>query len=259
MKRRQINGLLLTSAGLLKLPRVFAAATAPGPQQALHYGRGSRVDPAVHVADAQGRQYSLLSLLGEQAAVNVLFLFGGGDMGREMPGRLWCQDSFEDSHILRVLIDKYKDRPVHFISVAVPPAHHTRFLGYPDRVFLTAAQDSDAFLQARQALVDSTQASHESGILPQVPYYDFRFRLLHQRPQAGTEDSEAIARAPWEGAFRAADESQFYGVPNFWLLGRDGEVLTAPFRGNIYHPHGGEPKISYTYNDVDQAIARLLD
>jgi hypothetical protein len=62
----------------------------------------------------------------------------------------------------------------------------------------------------------------------------------------------------WYGAFRAVDEAQFYGVPSFWLVDDSGKVLAAPFRGNVYHPHGADVRINYTYNDVDAALQRAL-
>jgi hypothetical protein len=63
---------------------------------------------------------------------------------------------------------------------------------------------------------------------------------------------------PWFGAFRASGETQFYGVPSYWLLADDGTVLAAPFRGNVYHPHGGEMRINYTLAEVDAALSKLL-
>jgi len=35
-------------------------------------------------------------------------------------------------------------------------------------------------------------------------------------------------------------------------------VLAAPFRGNVYHPHGAELRINYTFADVDAQLAKLL-
>ena len=65
-------------------------------------------------------------------------------------------------------------------------------------------------------------------------------------------------KKPWFGAFRAADEKQFYGVPSYWLVADDGTVLAPVFRGNVYHPHGTELRINYTFADVDAQLARLL-
>ena len=62
----------------------------------------------------------------------------------------------------------------------------------------------------------------------------------------------------WQGVFRAPDEPQFYGVPSFWLVDNQGEVLWAPFRGNIYHPHGADVSINYTFSDIDDALKDLL-
>jgi hypothetical protein len=74
----------------------------------------------------RGSQVSLLSLFAAQPGnVNVLFIFGGGDLGSKMPGHLWCQDSFEDTHILRTLHGKYQNKAVGFVAVASAPAYHS--------------------------------------------------------------------------------------------------------------------------------------
>jgi hypothetical protein len=201
----------------------------------------------------------LLALFRAQpGTVNVLFVFGGGDMGRQLPGRLWCPDSFEDTHILRTLHDKYRDKGVGFVAVAAAPVYHSQVLGAPARVFLDEPDSSDAFRTARKAFIDSTLAARQLGILPFEPHFDLRFALM----LAGGDKPQPAAgwgpRAPWHGGFRAADESQYYGVPQFWLLDDEGRVLAPPFRGNVYHPHGGEMRIRYTVGDVDAALRHLL-
>jgi hypothetical protein len=220
---------------------------------------GSVIPAEVFVSDHQGSQASLRSLLAAQpGSINVVFVFGGGDMGSNMPGRLWCQDSFEDTHILRTLVDKYRDKPVGFVAIAAAPVYHSGALGAKNRVFLDAAEDSEDFRQARASFISSTQAAKDAGILPIPPYFDLRLRLMLNpggRIQPGAGYGE---RKPWFGAFRAADEKQFYGVPSFWLVADDGTVLAPPFRGNVYHPHGTELRINYTFADVDAALTKLL-
>lgn len=241
---------------LLPVALLAASATAA---QVQHLARGSVVPHEVFVDERQGGQVSLRDLLKAQpGTVNVVFVFGGGDMGSQMPGHLWCEDSFEDSHILRTLVGKYKGKPVGFVAIASAPVYHSGALGAQNRVFLDAAEDSEDFRQAREKFIASTQAAMDAGILPIQPHYDLRLRLMLNttgRMQPGAGYGE---RQPWFGAFRAAQETQFYGVPSYWLIADDGTVLAAPFRGNVYHPHGGEVRINYTFADVDAALGRLL-
>jgi hypothetical protein len=245
--RRLLAILALTASGT-------AAAQGTAPLEP-----GSTIPPEVFVSDSQGSNVSLRSLLESQPGkVNVVFIFGGGDMGSKMPGRLWCQDSFEDTHILRTLVGKYAGKPVGFVAIASAPVYHSGTLGAKNRVFLDAAEDSGDFRQARSAFIESTLASKEAGILPIQPYFDLRLRLMlnttsKMQPGAGYGE-----RQPWFGTFRAAGESQFYGVPSFWLVADDGTVLAPPFRGNVYHPHGSAVHISYTLADVDAQLERLL-
>jgi hypothetical protein len=125
-------------------------------------------------------------------------------------------------------------------------------------VFLDAPEDSEDFRSARESFIASTQAARDAGILPVQPLYDLRLRLMLNPDgpvQPGAGYGERLA---WFGAFRATGETQFYGIPSYWLVADDGTVLAEPFRGNVYHPHGGEMRISYTLADVDAALGRLL-
>jgi len=244
---------------LLAVVALFAG-TAASAQAPLHFTRGSVIPHEVVVTDREGSQISLVSLLESQPGnVNVVFIFGGGDMGSNSPGRLWCPDSFEDTHILRTLVEEYKGKPVGFVAIASAPVYHSGALGAKNRVFLDAADDSDDFKQARASFIASTQASKDIGILPIQPYFDERLRLTLNttgKTQPGVGYGQL---QPWVGAFRAADEKQFYGVPALWLVADDGTVLAAPFRGNVYHPHGAELNINYTLTDVDAALKKLLE
>ena len=247
---QKVNVLGLSA--LLLLPVTGSAAPAE------NFGVGSVIPAAVSVGDAAGSSVSLLQLLAEQPGnVNVLFIFGGGDMGSEMPGHLWCPDSFEDTHILRTLHGKYAGKEVGFVAVASAPVYHSGFLGSQDRVFLDAADDSADFQTARKAFVDSTLAAEAAGILPFTPYFDARFALMLNPADTMQPGAGWGTLQPWHGAFRAAEETQFYGVPSFWLIDDNGKVLAPPFRGNVYHPHGAEVTIKYTYSDLDAAISAL--
>ncbi len=229
-------------------------------QSPVPLAQGSVIAREVFVSDRQGSQVSLRSLLESQPGnINVVFIFGGGDMGAKMPGRLWCQDSFEDTHILRTLVGKYQGKPVGFVAIASAPVYHSGALGAKNRVFLDAAEGSEDFKEARAGFIASTQAAKDAGILPIQPYFDLRLHLMLNpggRMQPGAGYGE---RQSWFGAFRAADETQFYGVPSFWLVADDGTVLATPFRGNVYHPHGSALRINYTFADVDAQLAKLLE
>lgn len=228
-------------------------------QQPLHMASGSVIPREVFVSDAQGSAASLRSLLESQPGnINVVFIFGGGDMGSKLPGRLWCQDSFEDTHILRTLVGKYAGKPVGFVAIASAPVYHSGALGAKNRVFLDAADDSDDFRQARASFVASTQASRDAGILPVQPWFDDRLRLMLNTAGRVQPGAGYGSRQAWFGAFRAEGEKQFYGVPSFWLVADDGTVLAEPFRGNVYHPHGAQVQIRYTLADVDAQLSRLL-
>lgn len=226
---------------------------------AMNFSEGSVIPAAVTVGDAEGERVSLLDLFAAQPGnVNVLFIFGGGDLGSGMPGHLWCQDSFEDTHILRTLYGKYQGKNVGFVAVAAAPVYHSKVLGAKDRVFLDAADDSADFRAARQAFIDSTLAARKVGVLPFAPYFDVRFALM-RNPSGNLQSGPGHgAVEDWHGAFRAADETQFYGVPSYWLIDDRGKVLVAPFRGNVYHPHGGEVRIGYTLADVERALQSAL-
>lgn len=226
---------------------------------AAHYAAGDAIDDGIFVTDREGSQVHLKSLLGEaEAGINVLFIFGGGDLGAGMPGHLWCPDSFEDTAILRTLYGKYQDKGVNFIAVASAPVYHSQVLGKKAGVFLTDADDSPDYRQAHDAFIDSTLAAVDSGILPFTPYFDSRYRLMFNRSPELAPREEYGEVFSWQGVFRAPTETQFYGVPSFWLLDGEGRIIAAPFRGNIYHPHGADVTINYTFRDIDAVLEGLL-
>lgn len=223
------------------------------------YTNGDVIDPGIFVTDTTGSQVNLASLISKSdSGLSVLFIFGGGDMGMGMPGHLWCPDSFEDTHILRTLHGKYASQGVNFIAVAAAPVYHTQMLGHEAGVFFTQAPVSEGFNKAQQAFAQSTRASFESGILPVEPYLDTGFRLMFNRTpelMPGENYGEVFS---WQGVFRDPGETQFYGVPSFWIVDSEGKILAEPFRGNIYHPHGAEVSIKYTFSDIDQVLQTLL-
>lgn len=224
-----------------------------------HYQQGSQVDDEVELIDIDGQAVGLLELLKRGGRdINIVYFFGGGAMGSEKSaGGIWCPDSFEDLHILRSLVSSYSSK-VNFIPIGVPAVYHTKPFGFAERALLDYSSDSVAYQNALSAYIDSTQKAFKNGIIPVQPYFDPRFRLLMSTK---TQESLLDSYGPipsWQGAFRAEDETQRYGVPHFWILDASGKILTKPFRGNVYHPHGSVVNINYTLNDMVSVIDELL-
>lgn len=258
MRRRSFNQLLLVAGAAGGLPTFLSralAASAVG-----NYSRGDSISPEAFVLDSEQRRHTLVSLLlgNQDTRVNLLFIFGGGDMGGGRPGGIWCGDSFNDMHILRTLAGRYRKGPVGIIPVACAPVYSTQFLDFPKRVFLDYPEESAEFQEAAKAFIDSTQAAVEAGIIPMQPWYDLRLRTMMSRAPEQMPSGNTGNTYSWQGSFRAADETQNYGVTNFWVLSPDGVVLTDPFRGNIYHPHSGPVQINYTLSDIESAILSNL-
>ena len=226
-----------------------------------HYEQGSEVSELASLYDQSGQKVNFRALLAESAKpVNVVFLFGGGAMGFDKArktGGLWCPDSYEDSHIVRSLAKQYKGK-VGFFPVAIPPVFHSKHMGFSERVFLDQAVKDVDFTKARKSFIESTQAAVERGVIPVQPYYDLDFDLLISEKAINERASDDYEQS-WHGTFRAADESQRYGVPNIWLVDNEGRVLAQPFRGNVYQPHGGDFEINYTLKDVSEAIKKHLE
>ncbi|MDZ4729684.1 MAG: hypothetical protein SH820_07060 [Xanthomonadales bacterium] len=264
MNRRGFTKNLLAMGSVLAAPSAVRAGTSQKDSPKLPpnldaYQAGDSISPEVFVTDRNLSNHSLLSILKNNSPneVNVLFIFGGGAMGHNSPGGIWCPDSFEDLHMLRTLKDAYQNTQVGFVFVACAPVFHSKYLGFSDRLFLDQPDDSIEFINAVKLFIHTTQAALENGIIPQQPYYDLRLRLMMDRSPGKTPTAGTIY--DWQGKFRDPDENQKYGVPNIWLLDKQGTALTAPFRGNMYHPKPGDSfQISYTISDVDQAIRQQL-
>ncbi|NND82273.1 MAG: hypothetical protein HKN50_07585 [Gammaproteobacteria bacterium] len=239
---------------------LITCSIAAGADNDQHYGSGSRIASQVVVQDRAGNPHGLTQLLARSSHnLNVIFIFGGGGLGHENTtetGGLWCPDSYADSKILRALVEKYQNR-VGFISVAVPPVYHSQRLGYPERVFLDTTEHAVQYQKAKQAFIDSTEAAVANGTLPLAPYYDLDFNFLITQPQSELRRASYPQQA-WHGAFRAADETQHYGVPNFWLVDNSGFIVVQPFRGNVYHGDSSNLKLEYALEDVTTAIETLL-
>jgi hypothetical protein len=252
---RSVHLLVLLVFFLLQAGLVQAQSQQDGQ----HYGPGDIISQDVVLTDEAGTRTSLRALLSEHPdKPTVLFIFGGGDMGSGLPGHLWCRDSFEDTYILRTLMGKYQERGVNFIAVAAAPVYHSQRLGFPARVFLDEADDSLDYEVAADAFVESTLASLNVGILPIKPYFDFRLTLMLGRTENLLPGAGFGPVQDWHGAFRARDESQSYGVPAYWILSSEGEVLSEVFRDNRYHAAGGQVQLRYSFADIDATLETLL-
>jgi hypothetical protein len=226
---------------------------------AANYGPGDVISAEAFVTDREGQDVTLRSLLAaSDHRINVLYIFGGGDLGSGKPGHLWCPESFEDIHILRTLVGKYADADVNFIAVAEVPVYHSQQLGAPVGVFFNEPDDSPTFAEAQAAFVASTMAAFDDGIVPVEPYFDLRFRLNMKRTPGLMPGDPFGPVADWMGAFRDPADTQLYGVPSLWFLSNDGEILADVYRGNVYHPHGTDVSIQYTFADVDATLQALL-
>ncbi len=262
MKRRDF---LKTSAGLSSalllrpsLEPLFAATGGSDSGEVKAYQPGESISPAAFVLDKEMNQHTVLSLCQEntEAMVNVLYIFGGGAMGKDKLGSIWCQDSFEDLQILRFIHMKYEDAPVQLIPVACAPVYSTQYYGHEKGIFLNEPDDSEKFKAAVEKFIESTQKSVDDGFIPVQPYLDVRLRLMFNRDEDLKPGAGYGKIYPWQGRFRADDETQKYGVPTIWLLNPDGMVLEKPFHGNYYRSDPWE--INYTIVDVDQALQKYI-
>ncbi|MFQ5652543.1 MAG: hypothetical protein ACE5IY_21635 [bacterium] len=263
MNRRHFlqAGLGLSSAVFLDaLPtRLFSAAAERDAKKPTAYKPGDTISPDAFVVDRALNRKTIWSLChdNDEAAVNMLYIFGGGALGRDDKlGGLWCGDSFEDLQIMRFVKDKYEFSGLQIIPVACAPVYSSQYYGLDERVFLDQPDDSDKFQRAARRFIESTEKLVEAGFIPVSPYYDLRLRLLFNtdeelKPGAGYGEIYA-----WQSKFRADDETQKYGVPTLWLLDSKGVILEKPFHGNVYHSDPFE--INYTVVDVDRALQKYL-
>lgn len=268
MKRRQFNlgafGLIATSMAEMSADNI--AHAKPIEEVALDstfefYAQDSVISDDVFVSGLNDQKHYLNQLIAAMdKPVNVVFIFGGGGLGHERAsdtGGIWCPDSYQDLEILRTLYESYHAQ-LGFIAIACPPVFHSKMLGYSDRVFLDFAATNEEYRRAKVAFVESTQNAYEKGLIPIQPYFDHRFRLLMGAKEKQELKSDYGVIHNWQGAFRAAQEAQSYGVPNFWICDSVGKILSQPFRGNIYHPHEGGSTLAYTAKDLTAKIDSLL-
>lgn len=261
MKRRTFLQATLGLSSLLvsaKYQKGFSAL-APVAESAdgSSYQPGERISEEAFVLDRELNRNRLIDLLQEraEAAVVVLYIFGGGAMKKQKLGGIWCPDSFEDLQIPRYLHLKYNEEAVQLLPVAIPPVYATANYGLKARVFLDEPRDSELFRESAEEFIASTEQVFYDGFIPVEPFFDVRNRLLFN-PREDLKPGKGYGPVyPWQGRFRAPGEEQKYGVPTIWLLTPEGEVLEPPFHGNHYHDSF---EIGYTLVDVDRAIQKYL-
>src|SRR5690606_9415278 len=167
---------ILTSEALWSQPRLVTSAPAG-------YQVGERIDPNTTVLERDRSTVRLVDLIRDDTQVAVLIIFGGALLQKPpepFRGELWCRDSFDDLGIQRALVHYFKNQPVQFIAVAVPPVYGPDRYGYPDHVFLREPDTSSLYQQALSGFIDATESLRENSLLPfESIYYDPRFHLAH--------------------------------------------------------------------------------
>lgn len=224
------------------------------------YRVGERISEEAFVLDKEMVPHRIRDLIKPDVRVAVMVIFGGdfktAPEEEKFRGPLWCEDSFDDLAVQRALVHAFKDRPVQFIAVAVPPVYHAKRFGWTDDVFLSRPDDSPEYREAAQTFIEATEREVRNGLLPfEEVYYDPKFRLAQNRKERelGPEFGPVYE---WQGKLKWAEDGRKYGTPTIWLLGRDGEILTEPLFGNDYD--ADPPEVNYGYQDARELIERLL-
>jgi len=260
MKRRNFlkTSLGLSSALVLnKIPGMAFGVTG-GTADSSGYTVGEPISREAFVFDNALEQHTVFELCQNSgAALVMLYLYGGGAMDNfNKVGGLWCVDSFDDSHVMRFIDNKYLKSEVAILPVACPPVYSSQYYGLEEGIFMDEPEDSEAYQEAVEKFVDSTEQAVYNKFVPVPTYYDFRLRLLFNR-EAHLKPGDGYGPIhDWQGSFRAPGETQRYGTPTIWLLDANGIVLAEPFHGNIYHSDPFE--LSYSAIDVDKAIQQFL-
>lgn len=249
----------ISAAGLV-LALVAGAQPRLKVKSPTSYVPGDAIDEATFVLDRQLQDIRLTDLIDAETQVAVLIIFGGG--AAEAPGDeplrggLWCEDSYDDLALQRALLHHFKERPVQFIPVAVPPVYHRQF-GYPEGVFLEHPDDHPACRRAAQDFVEATEKQRVAGVIPYPSiYYDPKFRLAQNRSERelGTSFGKIFE---WQGKLKWHQDPRTYGTPTIWLLDNQLRVLSEPFFGNDYD--GDPPQINYGFHDVRKRIEEHLE
>ncbi len=226
--------------------------------EASSYQVGDQLLPETLVWDSSLHPLRLTDLLSPEARVVVVIIFGGAakrlDPTEPYRGGLWCQDSYQDLRLQKALIRSFRDRPVQFLAIAVPPVFGSATHGYRDGGFLSDSESSD-YLAEANAFIRATRQALRRGVLPFAKlYFDPRFEL-GRKPHLTSTASHPVAT--WKGKLKWHLDGRKYGLPTLWLLNSAGQILREPFYGNDY----GEtpPKLEYDFDQIKASVEAYLD
>ena len=214
--------------------------------------------PETVVWDASLQPLRLADLLSPETRVVVVIMFGGASK-RPQPtepyrGGLWCPDSYQDLRLQKELIRSFRDRPVQFLAVAVPPVFGSASHGYRDGVFLEASLSS-LYHEEAVAFVRATRHALHTGVLPfSKIFFDPRFELGKKPDLPASAERSSAA---WRGKLKWHLDDRKYGLPTLWLLDPAGQILREPFYGNDYTET--PPKLEYDFDQIKAAIESYLD
>ena len=247
-----MNWILLLAAGLVVQPSL----NPPLPQG---YGVGDRVDGGTLLLSREMETRKLSEIVTSDSKVVVLTLLGGGapsaPVEHPLRGGLWCLDTFDDLPLQRALVRHFRDQPVQFVAVAVPPVYDNTY-GFEEDVFVRLGEQDPLLRSQAQMFIELTEQTRDSGVMPfKEIYYDPKFRLARRKRLQ--PDPDAGSFFPWQGRLRWYRDSRKYGTPTLWILDRDLTVLREPFVENNYN--FDPPQIAYDFRDVRDAIAALLE
>lgn len=223
------------------------------------YRPGQRIYPATWVVTGSQERVRLLDLIDRATRVAVVIFFGGASAAPEADQfrtRLWCEDSFDDMAVQRALVHAFREQPVQFVPVALPPVFHSERFGYGDDTFLGQPAESTQYREAVARFIELTERERLRDVIPfEQIYYDPRFRATQNksRRKLGPEYGPV---EPWQGRFRWYLDARRYGTPTIWLLDASGKVLSEPFIGNDYD--SDPPVVNYGFADLKAAIDQLL-
>jgi len=254
LKACVLAGLL---AAVFQVPYLAPQPRLILPQKAsLH--PGMTIPAAAYVFDRDLSKTPLLSRVRADVEVVVLVIFGGAALEipqKDFRGPLWCQDSFDDLSVQRAAVNEFKEKPVEFIGIAVPPVFSgDRRYGFAPGVFLDLPFSAPEFKEAAESFVRATEALRSGSLLPfDTIYYDPKLLTLGRDPGKGDPSDEEMN---WRGAFKPEGDTRRYGAPTVWILNRHGVVMTDPFWGNEYG--SSPPIVNYGFVELRTAIESAL-
>lgn len=223
------------------------------------YRPGETIDKNIDVLDRDMHRHRLGELIREDTQVVVLLIIGGATLetedGAPRRGDIWCPDTFDDFGVQRALVHQFKDKPVQFIPIAVPPVYNAEYFGYKD-VFLTRPDGDPELAEQTRRFIDATEKERSIGVIPfDDVFYDPKFRTAQNKDEREL-GSEFGTIYEWQGKLKWHMDPRTYGTPTIWLLDGQGHVLCDPFFGNDYD--GDPPQVAYGYADVRKEIERNL-